>query len=344
MDNTDTRVELKDPTTSTTEKNIAETNLSDHTQTNEMIKNVSVVILNWNRKDNVLDCLSHIYQMDYPVYQVIVVDNASTDGSVDAIRKAYPEVILMDNDRNYGAPEGKNIGLRKALEDPAMDCVYMVDNDVVVAKDSLTELMNVFDEIPDAGIVGAKMYDFSKPDILLSAGGTIDFTQNVSRGRGDREKDVGQYEQTEEVDYLWGGAMIATREVLEKVGLFDSEYLGYWFEDSDLSVRVRKAGYRVIFCGKSKVWHRPHKTVEQFSYRKKYLATRNAIRFMKKHASATNWAKYLFYAVGGIPFALARDLILRGTPMGAIGKTMGIIDGLLGRDEPARRMLSLAKK
>lgn len=310
----------------------------------KILKNVSVVILNWNRKDNVLDCLSHIYEMDYPVYQIIVVDNASTDGSVAAIREKVPEVVLVENDRNYGAPEGKNIGLRKALADTAMDCVYMVDNDIVVAKNSLTELMKVLDEIPDAGIVGAKMYDYSKPDILLSAGGIIDYTQNVSRGRGDREKDIGQYEETEEVDYLWGGAMIATREVLEKVGLFDSNYLGYWFEDSDLSVRVRKAGYKVIFCGRAKVWHRPHKTIEQFSYRKKYLATRNAIRFMKKHASAANWIKYLFYAMGGLPYAFIRDLILRGNPMGAIGKMMGLIDGLLGRDGTAIKLLKASKK
>jgi len=303
------------------------------------VKKVAVVILNWNRKENVLDCLKQIYQLEYPLYQVIVVDNASTDGSVPAIRENFTKVILIENDQNYGAQEGKNIGLRRALESE-MDVVYMVDNDIVVAKDSLTKLMKVMDEYPRAGIIGAKMYDYSKPDTLLSAGGIIDFTQNVSRGRGDREKDVGQYEKTEEVDYLWGGAMIATREVLEKVGLFDPEYLGYWFEDSDFSVRVRKAGYQVLFCGQAKVWHRPHQTIEQFSFRKKYLATRNAIRFMKKHATPGNWVKYLLFAVGGLPWVAVRDLLLRGSPMGAFGKAKGIVDGLLNRKKPALRMLA----
>lgn len=310
----------------------------DEKTVEQNVKKVAVMILNWNRKDNLIDCLKHIYEMDYPLHTVIVVDNASTDGSVEAVQEAYPNVAVVVNDRNYGAQEGKNIGLRKSLETD-MDVVYMVDNDIVVAKDSLRRLMDVLDEYPDAGIVGAKMYDHSKPDILLSAGGIIDFTENVSRGRGDCEKDVGQFEKTEEVDYLWGGAMIATREVLEKVGLFDSDFLGYWFEDSDFSVRVRKAGYKVLFCGQSKVWHRPHKTIEQFSFRKKYLATRNAIRFMKKHATPANWAKYMFYAVGGIPYAAVRDLILRGSAMGAIGKAKGIFDGLLNRDEPAHRMM-----
>lgn len=302
------------------------------------IKKVAVVILNWNRKENVLDCLKHIYELDYPLYQVIVVDNASTDDSVAAVRQQFPNVVLVVNDRNYGAPEGKNIGLRKALKSE-MDVVFMVDNDIVVAKDSLSQLMKALDEIPNAGTVGAKMYDYSKPDILLSAGGIIDFTENVSRGRGDCEKDIGKFEKVEEVDYLWGGAMIATREVLEKVGLFDTEYLGYWFEDSDYSVRVRKGGYKVIFCGPSKVWHRPHKTIEQFSFRKKYLATRNAIRFMKKHATAANWVKYMFFAVAGIPYAAIQGLIVRGSMMGALGKALGIIDGLLNNDARALKML-----
>jgi GT2 family glycosyltransferase len=301
-------------------------------------KKVAVMILNWNRKDNVLDCLSHIYELDYPVRHVIVVDNASTDDSVAAVRAKYPEVIVVENDRNYGAPEGKNIGLRKSLETD-MDVVFMVDNDIVVARDSLTQLMDVLEKHPDAGTVGSKMYDYSKPDILLSAGGLIDFTENVTRGRGDCEKDIGKFEIVEEVDYLWGGAMIATRDVLQKVGLFDTDYLGYWFEDSDYSVRVRKAGFRVYFCGPSKVWHRPHKTVEQFSFRKKYLATRNAIRFMKKHAKAHQWAKYLIFAIGGLPYAAVRDLILRKSMMGALGKAKGILDGLLNRDEPALKML-----
>jgi GT2 family glycosyltransferase len=137
--------------------------------------------------------------------------------------------------------------------------------------------------------------------------------------------------------------MIATREVLKKVGLFATDYLGYWFEDSDYSVRVARAGYKVLFCGQAKVWHRPHKTIEQFSFRKKYLATRNAVRFMKKYGTAANWAKYLFYAVCGIPYALFRDILKGRGPMGAIGKAKGIFDGLLNRDEPAKKMLGLKK-
>jgi len=306
------------------------------------LKRVAVVILNWNRKDMLLDCIAHVKLLNYPVDRIVVVDNASADGSSAAVRNIHPDVLLVQNERNYGAQEGKNIGLRKALEFQ-VECIFMVDNDIVVDKDSLSNLMQVAESDPFVGMVGAKMYDHSKPDILLSAGGIIDFTQNVGRGRGDREKDSGQYDRIDGVDYLWGGALLVKREVLENVGLFDPGFAGYWFEDTDLSVRVRKAGYKIVFNPFAKVWHKPHATLEQFSYRKKYLTTRNAIRFMKKHATPGQWAKYLFFALGGLPYAFFRDLILHGSGMGAIGKGRGLIEGLF-KERPERTSIRRAKE
>ncbi|HEX9934475.1 MAG TPA: glycosyltransferase family 2 protein [bacterium] len=292
------------------------------------VRKVAVVILNWNRKDMVLDCLDHIRRLNYPVHSIIVVDNASTDGSVQAIRQAFPEAVLVVNDKNYGAPQGKNIGLRKALETDA-EYVYMVDNDITVDPDSLSRLVETAEGDPVVGMVGTKMYDAGKPGVLLSAGGVLTFTENVGSGRGRQEKDVGQYDSIEEVDYLWGGALLAKRSVLEKTGLFDTGYLGYWFEDTDLSMRVKRAGYKILYHPRAVVWHKPHAASEQFSYRKKYNATRNAVRFMKKYATFGQWIKYLFFVIGGIPYAFFRDLIFRRSGMGAVGKAHGLIAGLM---------------
>ncbi len=299
---------------------------------------VAIVILNWNRSDALMECLKSVKNLDYPVHKIVVVDNASTDGSVDVVKKEFPDVTLIENDKNYGAIGGKNIGLRRAMEMP-VQYLYMVDNDIIGATDSLRRLVEVAESDPQIGMVGAMMYDLSKPDIILSAGGTIDFTQNVSRGRGDAQKDVGQFNKIEPVDYLWGGALLARKSVLEKVGLFDPGYIGYWFEDTDLSVRVRKAGFQILFCPYAKVWHKPHQTIEQFSFRKKYLATRNAIRFMKKHANALQWMKYLFFAIGGLPYALIRDIISGGNVQGTWGKARGLIDGIFGREAVVEKIL-----
>jgi len=110
------------------------------------IKKVSVVILNWNRKEMLLDCLRSIKEFDYPLYEIIVVDNASTDGSVAAVREAYPDVVLIENDKNYGAIGGKNIGLRRALQS-GVEYIYMQDNDIVAAKDALTKLVEVAEAV-----------------------------------------------------------------------------------------------------------------------------------------------------------------------------------------------------
>lgn len=300
--------------------------------------NVSVVILNWNRKEMLLDCLRSIKDLDYPLYEIIVVDNASTDGSVQAVRETYPDVVLIENEKNYGAIGGKNIGLRRALQSD-VEYIYMQDNDIVAAKDALTKLVEVAEADPNVGMVGAMMYDYSKPNTILSAGGTIDWTQNVSRGRGDNQKDVGQFNKIEPVDYLWGGALLIRKSVLEKVGLFDEGYIGYWFEDTDLSVRVAKAGFKVLFNPFAKVWHKPHATAEQFSYRKKYLAARNAIRFMKKHATPLQWAKYLMFALGGLPFMYLRDVLAGKNLGGARGKAKGIWDGIWNNDKAVEAIL-----
>jgi len=277
-------------------------------------------------------------ELEYPIYEIIVVDNASTDGSVQAVREVYPDVVLIENEKNYGAIGGKNIGLRRALQSD-VEYIYMQDNDIVAAKDALIKLVEVAEGDPTVGMVGAMMYDYSKPDTILSAGGTIDWTQNVSRGRGDNQKDVGQFDKIESVDYLWGGALLARKSVLEKVGLFDEDYVGYWFEDTDLSARVAKAGFKALFNPFAKVWHKPHAIAEQFSYRKKYLAARNAIRFMKKHASPLQWIKYLFYSITGLPYMYVRDVLSGKNLGGARGKARGIWDGIWNNDKAVDAIL-----
>lgn len=301
------------------------------------------MILNWNRKDSLLDCLTSIYEMDSTFYEIIVVDNNSTDGSAEAVKTAYPDVTVIENDRNYGAIGGKNIGLTEALKSDSK-YIYMLDNDMINARDTLNVILDVMINDPKVGSIAPVMYDYARPDVIISAGAILDYTQNVSRGRGQDEKDVGQYSETEEVDFLWGGALLVRKSVLEQIGLFDPGYIGYWFEDTDLSVRIKKAGYTNLICPAAKVWHQPHATGEQFGYRKKYLAARNAARFMKKHANFLQWCKYLVFVAGGVPWALVRDVALGRGPGGAWGKLRGFWDGVFGIEKYALELTNTGSK
>jgi len=305
--------------------------------------NVAVMILNWNRKAFLLECLKSLLEMDTELNEIIVVDNNSTDGSADAVKQAYPEVKVIENDRNYGAIGGKNIGLKEAMKSSA-DYIYMLDNDMINAKNTLNVIFEVAEKDPKVGSIAPVMYDYSRPDIILSAGAILDYTQNISRGIGQNVKDVGQFKETKEVDFLWGGALLVRKSVLEEIGLFDPNYIGYWFEDTDLSVRIYKAGYKNLICPASKVWHQPHATVEQFSYRKKYLAARNAVCFMKKHANFKQWCKYLVFVAGGVPWAFVRDVFLGRGPGGAFGKARGFIDGVLGIEKYALELTNAGSK
>lgn len=299
---------------------------------------VSISIINWNGKNVLMDCLSAVRELEYPIYQIILVDNGSTDGSVAAVKESFPEVTLVEKDKNYGVILARNIGLRTALESP-MDYVLLLDNDIIANSSTLRHMIDVAENDPTIGLVGAKLYYYDKPDVLFSAGGYINYTQNIHGNRGQNEKDRGQYDRLQEVHSLGFACMLIRRKVLETVGLLDPNYIGYGFGDTDFSMRVRHAGYKIMFCPMAKVWHKHESSSSnrRYTFRKKYLEARNAIRFVTKYGTTKDRAKYAFFVGLGIPYSAVREG-LRGNLPGVIGKVCGLLDGLRGRDELALKM------
>lgn len=297
---------------------------------------VTVCILTYNRKDILLRCLDAVHKLDYDLHQVVLVDNHSTDGSVEAVKDHFPTVKIIVNDQNYGPSVGKNIGLQEILKTD-VDYVYLLDCDIITDRVAVSEFVHVVAHEPSAGILGPKIYNLSVPQEFYGAGYIVDYTQNIGWGRGRGEVDEGQYDVTEEMDALLGGAMFINTQALREVGLFDEEILGYWYEGQDLCFRMKKNGYKLIYVYKSKVWHKPHKN--DYSYRKKYLAGRNAIYFMRKHARLVNWLKFFFFAFFGLGYAFIVETP-RGNFQGVIGKARGLLDGVLKRDTYARKLLS----
>lgn len=298
---------------------------------------VAVVILNWNRKEILLECIQSVLDIDYPNTKTIVVDNHSSDGSVEAVKKEYPAVICVENAENYGAPKGRNFGIKRALETDA-EYIFSIDNDLVAEAKLISAFLELFQSDPTIGAAGAKIYDYVQRDLILSAGSKIDYTQNIVRQYGRGQIDRGQFSQIFDVDWVGTGAMMVRREVYETVGVFDPDFIGYGYEDADFGVRVTRAGYRVVFCPDAIVWHRPHSGVGTYTYTKKYLETRNAVYFMKKHALPHQWLKYMTVVLLGMPYALVREG-LRGNIRGVIGKWQGLYDGLRGDDSKSFALL-----
>ena len=299
---------------------------------------VSVVILNWNKKDLVLECIESVKAVNSQLFEIVVVDNNSNDGSAEAVKEKFPDVILIKNSKNLGAIAGRNVGLKRCLETNP-DYIFAIDNDLIADAEVINGLMKAFESDPQVGVAGAKIYDFSEPDLILSAGSKLDYTQNIVRQYGRGEKDIGQYDEIREVDWVGTGAMLVKWEVFEKIGLLDTTFIGYGYEDVDFGVMARKANYKVVFCPFGKVWHRPHSGIGKYTFKKKYLEARNAIYFMNKHAKFHNWLKYLVFVSLGLIYALFREG-LRGNVGGVFGKIKGLYDGFRGDEEFALKLMN----
>lgn len=201
------------------------------------------------------ETLDSLKKMTYPNFQLAVVDNGSTDGSQAMIRSRYPEVELIENYENLGVVEGYNVGLRRGLERNA-DWILLLNNDIRVDPDLLSNMMKVAQSDKQIGILGPKIYYDSQPDTFWYAGGKINFFTGIVAHRGIRERDRGQYDRVEETDYITGCAMLIKREVLERVGLLDVAFSPMYSEDADFSIRARRAGYRLVYVPDAKLWHK----------------------------------------------------------------------------------------
>jgi GT2 family glycosyltransferase len=296
-----------------------------------------VVVLNWNAKDILRECVESLTKSEYPLSRIIVADNGSTDGSQQMIKTYFPEVILVENGENLGVPEGKNRGVQRALEED-VDYIYTLDNDLIIQPQTIKELVSFLEKNSQVGCAGSIIYYYDRPDTIFSAGHYVDWSQNLVRTRGANQKDFGQFEESDAVDYVGAGAMLTRKSVFNVVGLLDPGFIGYGYDDADFGLRVNKAGYKVVCYTRSKVWHRPFSGIGKYSFKKKYLESRNAIRFLKMYGNRRNWAKFLFYAIGGLIYASVREGC-RGNIQGVIGKARGLYDGLRGREDFAYSLL-----
>ncbi|MEM2955045.1 MAG: glycosyltransferase family 2 protein [Candidatus Nanoarchaeia archaeon] len=258
---------------------------------------VSIIVLNWNGKKYLQKCLDSVFNIDYKNYEVLFVDNASTDGSVNFVKKQYQNEIkskklkLVLNDKDYGFAEGNNIAIRQVLKDKSVNYICLLNNDTIVDKNWLSALVNFAEKNSKIGIVGSKIYYLDQPNKINFAGGKVNLWTGSGMHIGDNELDRGQYNFPKKVDYITGASMCIKREVFEKIGFFPEEFFCYW-EDTDFSFRARKAGYELWYVPDSKIWHKVSASFNAFGA---YCMYRNSVWFMKKHASLFQFFIFVIY-------------------------------------------------
>ncbi len=286
---------------------------------------VAAVVLNYNGKDLTLETVESLLAMAYPACAVVVVDNASTDGSYEAVREAFPDVAQVQVEVNQGPVSGMNAGLRYALEQ-GFDYALLLNNDIEVEPEMVTEMVAVAERDPMIGVVGPKAYYFWDRERIWSAGGILRFKESVTRERGDGELDHGQWDRDEEVDYICGCAMLVRRSAIEATGLWDPTYtLGV--EDADWCARMKQEGYSCWYAHRAKLWHKVGQSIGVYKPGRTFHTGRNMAIFVRKYAGPWQWLTFALFYTASIPIAFLRELP-KGNQMAAVMKFKGVLEGL----------------
>lgn len=292
--------------------------------------NVSIVIINWNGWEDTIECLESLYRIDYPNYKIIIVDNHSHDDSVKRIRDYFEgkAFTIIENEENYGFAEGNNIGIRYALKHLNPGYILLLNNDTIVNKDFLKELINTGEKNTNIGILGPKIYYYDRPDVIWSAGCRISwiFARGIQIGTGELDKD--QYNDSKVVEYVSGSAFLIKKDVIDKIGLMDKNYFLY-FEESDWTLRANRAGYKSLYVPKARVWHKVSQSGGGISNPiGLYYITRNRWIFMKKWSKKSDYTIFMVYQfLGTFAFPIILSIIYRNSNL-FIAYYKGLKDGI----------------
>ena len=253
---------------------------------------ISVVIPNYNGVSHLKECFESLYRQSYKDFKIYLVDNNSSDNSVDFTKRNFPKVEIIRLDTNTGFAKAVNVGIKHSLEDERNAYIVLLNNDVECDTNFLNELLYGF-KTKDTGSVASKMLNYYNRDIIDDAGDFIK-KKGSPYARGHSEKDIGQYDKEE---FIWGacaGAAIYKREVFKKVGFFDEDFFAY-YEDVDFNFRMQLAGYKCYYNPKAVCFHKRGETFKDKAGLETMLCEKNLVALRIKNYPINvllKWAPY----------------------------------------------------
>jgi GT2 family glycosyltransferase len=237
---------------------------------------VGIVVVTFNRVSTLIDCIYSLLNINYKNYEIIVVDNASVNGTSEIIKTLFPSVRLIRNRGNLGYTGGNNKGIKYALK---QNCNYIMilNDDTVVDPDFLKNLINVAYADPNIGLVAPKLMYFENPNKLYMKRGKFNFYLGITY------QQLSRINIPTEIGIVPGASFLIKREVIQKIGLMDENFFLY-FDEGDLCLRAKKAGYKIMYVPTAKVYHKVSKSFSGWTNPiVLYYSTRNELLLARKH-------------------------------------------------------------
>jgi GT2 family glycosyltransferase len=220
-----------------------------------MMPLVYIVLVNYKGYKDTVECIESLNKINYDNYKVVVVDNASGDGSYEKLKAEYGEHIIIESQDNIGFAGGNNIGIRLAMENQA-EYVMLLNNDTIVHSEFLMHMVHCFKNNQNVGIVGGKILYYDKRDIISHAGGYIDMFKytTVHYGLNCHVEDP-LFNTERAVGFISGCLMMIDCEIIKKFGLLTEDYFMY-YEDTDYCARLSSAGYELRYTPQARIYHK----------------------------------------------------------------------------------------
>jgi GT2 family glycosyltransferase len=239
----------------------------------------SLIIVNWNGRDLLEDCLPSLENQTITAEEIIVVDNGSNDDSVEFLKISFPSVKVVALDKNYGFAKANNIGIRLA----SGPRIALLNNDTVVDSKWLEELNHALDNHPEVGFCASKMLMYRDPNIIDSAGDMLGIAKAYKRGHG--RPNGTEFNEPEYVFGACAGAAIYRSEMLNDIGLFDETFVTN-LEDVDLSFRAQLVGYKCMYVPSAVVYHKVGETKRRIGWTDRLTQRNNKLMWLK---NAPGW-------------------------------------------------------
>lgn len=250
---------------------------------------IHIIILNWNGWQDTIPCLHSLQNVTTP-HQILLIDNGSTDDSIQQIQAAFPHTPILSTNTNLGFAGGNNLGISHALTNGA-DYILLLNNDTIVDPDFLTPLLAAMENNPTIAAANPKIYFLNQPSRIWAAGGQINLWLAQAGNRGRGETDQGQFNTPGSIDFATGCCLFMRRQAIERIGPLNDAYFAY-YEDADWAIRARQQGYQIQYVPESKIWHAvgsasKHTTNQQGTQSPfvHYLSARNHLWFIRAYTS-----------------------------------------------------------